>query len=47
VLLNLAVKEKNYLKKKEKKEKEEEETMCGRETMCPNDGYVYFRNTCM
>jgi hypothetical protein len=45
VLLNLAVKEKIYSKKKEKKEKEEEETMCGRETMCPNDGYVYFGNT--
>ena len=47
VFLNLAVKEKIYSKKKEKKEGEEEEkeTMCGRETMCPNDGYVYFRNS--
>lgn len=47
VFLNLAVKEKIYSKKKEKKagEEEEKETMCGRETMCPNDGFVYFRNS--
>lgn len=45
VFLNLTVKEKNYSKKKEKNVGEEEESMCGRETMCPNDGYVYFRNS--
>ncbi|ONM16384.1 DNA-directed RNA polymerase III subunit 1 [Zea mays] len=47
VFLNLAVQEKIYSKKKGKKEGGEEvkETMCGRETMCPNDGYVYFRNS--
>lgn len=44
VFLNLAVQEKIYSKKKGKKEGGEE-TMCGRETMCPNDGYVYFRNS--
>jgi DNA-directed RNA polymerase III subunit RPC1 len=44
VFLNLAVQEKIYSKKKGKKEAGEE-TMCGRETMCPNDGYVYFRNS--
>nr|CAB3487477.1 unnamed protein product [Digitaria exilis] len=45
VFLNLTVKEKIYSKKKEKNVGEEEESMCGRETMCPNDGYVYFRNS--
>lgn len=47
VFLNLAVQEKIYSKKKGKKEGGEEvkETMCGKETMCPNDGYVYFRNS--
>lgn len=44
VFLNFAVQEKIYSKKKKKKD-EGEETMCGRETMCPNDGYVYFRNS--
>ncbi|WVZ86219.1 hypothetical protein U9M48_033038 [Paspalum notatum var. saurae] len=44
VFINLAVKEKIYSKKKVGGE-EDKESMCGRETMCPNDGYVYFRNS--
>ncbi|GMN24465.1 hypothetical protein TIFTF001_000572 [Ficus carica] len=36
VFLNLTVREKNYTKPKDKEEFE---------TMCPNDGFVYFRNS--
>nr|XP_034916946.1 DNA-directed RNA polymerase III subunit 1 isoform X2 [Populus alba] len=38
VYINLIVKEKNYSKPNKEHKKE-------RETMCPNDGYVYFRNS--
>uniref|UniRef100_A0A6M2EG35 DNA-directed RNA polymerase subunit n=1 Tax=Populus davidiana TaxID=266767 RepID=A0A6M2EG35_9ROSI len=38
VYVNLIVKEKNYSKPNKEHKKE-------RETMCPNDGYVYFRNS--
>ena len=38
VYLNLVVKEKSYSKPKKGDKRE-------KETMCPNDGYVYFRNS--
>uniref|UniRef100_A0A2P2LRP6 DNA-directed RNA polymerase n=1 Tax=Rhizophora mucronata TaxID=61149 RepID=A0A2P2LRP6_RHIMU len=38
VYLNLAVKEKSYSKPKKEDKRE-------KETMCPNDGFVYFRNS--
>lgn len=38
VYVNLNVKEKSYSKPNKEHKKE-------RETMCPNDGYVYFRNS--
>ncbi|KAH8519279.1 hypothetical protein H0E87_000894, partial [Populus deltoides] len=38
VYVNLIVKEKNYSRPNKEHKKE-------RETMCPNDGYVYFRNS--
>lgn len=38
VYVNLAVKERNYTKPKSSADKE-------LETMCPNDGFVYFRNS--
>ncbi|GMH28406.1 hypothetical protein Nepgr_030249 [Nepenthes gracilis] len=39
VYVNLAVKEKNYSKAEDRK------TRCQDETMCPTDGFVYFRNS--
>lgn len=38
VYVNLTVKEKSYIKPKEEGEREPE-------AMCPNDGFVYFRNS--
>ena len=38
VFVTLTVKEKNYSKPKSASERE-------LETMCPNDGFVYFRNS--
>jgi DNA-directed RNA polymerase beta' subunit len=38
VYVNLILKEKNYSRPNKEHKKE-------RETMCPNDGYVYFRNS--
>ena len=38
VYVSLTVKEKNYIKPKEEGEREPE-------AMCPNDGFVYFRNS--
>lgn len=38
VYVNLTVKEKNYMKPKEEGERE-------MDAMCPNDGFVYFRNS--
>lgn len=39
VFVNLMVKEKNYIKPDERK------SSCSEETMCPMDGFVYFRNS--
>lgn len=39
VFVNLMVKEKIYSKPEDRK------TACSEETMCPNDGFVYFRNS--
>jgi len=42
VFLNLTVEEKIYMKRKERDKKE---VTVLEETMCPNDGFVYFRNS--